>query len=175
MATVEHPALSALRPPRRMAEPSQAAFTLIELLIAMALGLVVLLTAFAGFRVTAQALTASRRIAVENNLMRLGVQLARREGDVGTALDLVYLFGSFLDAAGRQLSARNPRKRFHCFGRISIQSPVLRDKRRCGFEISVLQRYLHIRDDARCWYLSIRLLLALAGDDKECSERRNQC
>src|SRR5947209_7664141 len=85
MATVEHPALSALRPPRRMAEPSQAAFTLIELLIAMALGLVVLLTAFAGFRVTAQALTASRRIAVENNLMRLGVQLALEEADYWTA------------------------------------------------------------------------------------------
>jgi prepilin-type N-terminal cleavage/methylation domain-containing protein len=62
-------------------------FTLIELLIAMSLGMVVLLTTLAGFRVTSQAVTTARRISIENNVMRVGVQRALEEVDFWTGYD----------------------------------------------------------------------------------------
>ncbi len=63
--------------------PSHAgrAFTLIELMIAISLGMVLVLTAVSAVRVTTQAITLTRRIALENALLRTGVEQALDEVD----------------------------------------------------------------------------------------------
>ena len=59
----------------------QQAFTLIELMIAVTIGLLVVYTAMAGLRVASGALTASNRIALENSLLRVGFIEAMEEVD----------------------------------------------------------------------------------------------
>ena len=66
---------------------SAVGFTLIELMISMALGIALVYTAVAGFGVLSQAITASRRLSIENGLMRVGMQLALEEVDFWTTSD----------------------------------------------------------------------------------------
>jgi prepilin-type N-terminal cleavage/methylation domain-containing protein len=61
--------------------PRHGGFTLIEMLIAVALGALVVYTALAGFRTLSQAVTASRQLAIENALLRTGMALALEEVD----------------------------------------------------------------------------------------------
>jgi prepilin-type N-terminal cleavage/methylation domain-containing protein len=62
-------------------------FTLIELMIAVALGMVIVYTATAGFRVAAQSTAMSGRLALENSLMRAGIIEAHQQLDFWTNLD----------------------------------------------------------------------------------------
>lgn len=63
------------------------AFTLIELLIAVALGSLVVYTAIAAVRVAAGTITASQRLAIENQMLRIGVEAAVEEADFWTGSD----------------------------------------------------------------------------------------
>jgi prepilin-type N-terminal cleavage/methylation domain-containing protein len=65
----------------------RTAFTLIELLIAMSLGLVVCLTAFAAVRSAGQAVTQVNRLSSENSLMRAGISAAFVEMDFWSQYD----------------------------------------------------------------------------------------
>ena len=62
-------------------------FTLIELMISVVLGMTLVYTAMAGFRVLSQAITATRRMSVENSLIRTGMQLALDEVDFWATTD----------------------------------------------------------------------------------------
>ena len=62
--------------PRVRGPRAARAFTLIELMIAISLGIVILLTVMAGFRVASQSVATVNRLATENQLMRLGVERA---------------------------------------------------------------------------------------------------
>ena len=62
-------------------------FTLIEMMLAIALGLAVVYVAFAGFRVAAQAVTITNRMATENALMRAGCDMAHDRLDYWTDFD----------------------------------------------------------------------------------------
>ena len=64
-----------------------AAYTLIELMLAISLGMVILLTMMAGFRVASQSITTVNRLASENQLMRLGCQMAHEHLDFWTDYD----------------------------------------------------------------------------------------
>ncbi|MBA3936037.1 MAG: prepilin-type N-terminal cleavage/methylation domain-containing protein [Planctomycetes bacterium] len=66
---------------------ARGAFTLIEMMIAIALGMVILLTAAAGFRVAGQAVATANRLSTENALMRAGMVLAHEQLDFWTNLD----------------------------------------------------------------------------------------
>ena len=70
-----------------MSDPRRTAFTLIELMIAISLGLVLIYTAAAGFRVASQSITISNRLSLENELMRTGISLAHEHLDFWTNLD----------------------------------------------------------------------------------------
>ncbi len=63
-------------PPRR-----RGAFTLIELMLAMSLGMAIIATAMAGFRVASQCVTVVNRMSLENSLMRAGFSQALDEAD----------------------------------------------------------------------------------------------
>ncbi len=63
------------------------AFTLIELMIAVSIGMLVVYTAVAAVRVASGALTASQRMATENALLRIGMEAAVNEADFWTASD----------------------------------------------------------------------------------------
>ena len=65
----------------------RSAFTLIELLIALALGLVLICTAAAGLRVATQTVTVANRLALENEIMRSGFEIALDEVDLWRAYD----------------------------------------------------------------------------------------
>ena len=65
----------------------QRGFTLIELMIAITLGLAIVLVATAGFRVAAQAVTKCNRMALENALVRTAVLQACNEVDYWTFVD----------------------------------------------------------------------------------------
>lgn len=65
----------------------QRGFTLIELMIAVTLGLGIVLVATAGFRVAAQAVTKCNRMALENALVRTAVLQACNEVDYWTYVD----------------------------------------------------------------------------------------
>jgi prepilin-type N-terminal cleavage/methylation domain-containing protein len=65
-------------PHRRRA---RAAFTLIEMMIAISLGLVIVGTVLSGLRVASQAITVVNRLAQENQLMRLGCEVAHEHLD----------------------------------------------------------------------------------------------
>lgn len=64
-----------------------SAFTLIELMIAIALGMVIVYTALAGFRVASQTITTSNRLSLENSLMRSGYFEAQTQLDFWTNHD----------------------------------------------------------------------------------------
>lgn len=63
------------------------AFTLIELLIAITLGLAIVYTAAAGFRAASQSVTTSNRLALENSLLRAGYFAATQDADWWLAWD----------------------------------------------------------------------------------------
>lgn len=58
-----------------------AGFTLIEMLIALVLGMAVALVAFSGVRVASQAVTIGKRLAKSNELLAIGVHMAMEEVD----------------------------------------------------------------------------------------------
>lgn len=64
-----------------------AAFTLIEMMIAVALGSMVILVAMSGFRTAAQTVTLANRLSVENSMMRSGYFEAQVQLDYWTNLD----------------------------------------------------------------------------------------
>lgn len=71
-----------------MISPSpRRGFTLIELLIAIGLGMLVVYTALAGFRVASQSVTLANRLSLENALIRAGFQEAHHQVDFWTNLD----------------------------------------------------------------------------------------
>jgi len=63
------------------------AFTLIELLIALGLGMLIMLTAVAGLRVASQGITLGNRLSLENRLIRAGMFQAIEQGDFWTDVD----------------------------------------------------------------------------------------
>ena len=65
----------------------RAAFTLLELMIAMGLGMVLVYTAAAGFRGASQSVTLSNRLALENSLLRAGYFAAVQDADWWLAWD----------------------------------------------------------------------------------------
>ncbi len=65
----------------------RAAFTLIEAMIALALGLVLIFTAASGFRVASQAATVASRMSLENAMLRAGFQTAHEQLDFWTDID----------------------------------------------------------------------------------------
>ncbi|MBA3936046.1 MAG: hypothetical protein H0X38_01160 [Planctomycetes bacterium] len=67
--------------------PPTAAFTLIEMMIAIALGMLIILTAVAGFRTASTAVTSANRLSLENNLLRAGYWEAQNQLDFWTNLD----------------------------------------------------------------------------------------
>jgi prepilin-type N-terminal cleavage/methylation domain-containing protein len=70
-----------------MSDPRRTAFTLIEMMIAISLGLVLIYTATSGFRVASQSITIANRLSLENQLMRTGISLAHEQLDFWTNLD----------------------------------------------------------------------------------------
>ncbi len=73
-----------IRPHRRRG------FTLIELMLAMALGMVIVFTAFAGVRVAGQCYTISTKLSLENSLLRTGFMKALDELDFWNSYDDPY-------------------------------------------------------------------------------------
>lgn len=63
------------------------AFTLIELLIAITLGMLLVYTAVAGFRVASQSVSLCNRLSQENALIRAGFQEAHHQIDFWTNVD----------------------------------------------------------------------------------------
>ena len=63
------------------------AFTLVELMIALSLGLVIVYTAMSGFRVAAQSITIANRLSLENSLLRAGYFQVEDDLDFWTSLD----------------------------------------------------------------------------------------
>jgi type II secretory pathway pseudopilin PulG len=63
------------------------AFTLIELLIAITLGMLLVYTAVAGFRVASQSVSLCNRLSLENALIRAGFQEAHQQLDFWTNVD----------------------------------------------------------------------------------------
>ncbi len=63
------------------------AFTLIELLIAMALGTVIIYTAVAGFRLASSSITIANRLSLENRIIRAGMANALDQADFWTDVD----------------------------------------------------------------------------------------
>jgi hypothetical protein len=63
------------------------AFTLIEILISIALGMVILGTVYAGFRVSTQSMIACNRLSIENRLLTAGVLRAMDEVDFWQTMD----------------------------------------------------------------------------------------
>lgn len=63
------------------------AFTLIEMMIAVALGSLLIYTSFAGFRAASQTITVANRLSLENSMMRAGVLRAHDEIDFWMDLD----------------------------------------------------------------------------------------
>ncbi|MBA3683772.1 MAG: prepilin-type N-terminal cleavage/methylation domain-containing protein [Planctomycetes bacterium] len=78
---------------------SQHAFTLIEMMIAIALGLAIVYMAFAGFRAASQSVTAVNRLSIENTLLRAGYHAAHEE------LDFWRMYDDPDDATRQQLRA----------------------------------------------------------------------
>jgi type II secretory pathway pseudopilin PulG len=64
-----------------------AGFTLIELMISIALSMTLLLTCFSGLRLVSQAVTASKRLAIENQALHAGVSMALEEVDFWSLAD----------------------------------------------------------------------------------------
>lgn len=64
-----------------------SAFSLIEMMIAISLGMLLVYAAMAGFRVASQSITSANRLAMENSLLRAGFHEALNEVDLWTAYD----------------------------------------------------------------------------------------
>lgn len=62
-------------------------FTLLEMMIAVSLGIIIMLTAFAGLRTVSQAITRAKAMSLENSLLRAGMQMALEEADFWTNSD----------------------------------------------------------------------------------------
>ena len=62
-------------------------FTLIEMMLAVALGSLLVYTAMAAFRVASQTVTITNRICLENSLIRAGIHEAHNQLDFWTNLD----------------------------------------------------------------------------------------
>ncbi len=60
---------------------ARRAFTLLELMIAVSLSIMVVYTAFAAFRTVGQSVTISRKLSLENGLLRAGFMAALNELD----------------------------------------------------------------------------------------------
>jgi prepilin-type N-terminal cleavage/methylation domain-containing protein len=69
------------------ATASRHGFTLVELLISISLGLVIVYTMFAGFRVASQTVTLCNRMSIENRLLTAGTLLALDEVDCWAGMD----------------------------------------------------------------------------------------
>jgi hypothetical protein len=69
------------------APPCIAAFTLIEMMIAVALGSMIIMVAVSGFRTAAQTMTVASRLSLENSMMRAGYFEAQIQLDFWTNLD----------------------------------------------------------------------------------------
>jgi len=65
----------------------QRAFSLIELLIAMALGMIIIYTAVAGFRLTSSSISVANRLSLENRIIRAGIADALDKVDFWTDVD----------------------------------------------------------------------------------------
>jgi len=65
----------------------QRAFSLIELLIAMALGMIIIYTAVAGFRLASSSISVANRLSVENRIIRAGITDALDKVDFWTDVD----------------------------------------------------------------------------------------
>ncbi len=66
---------------------SVAAFTLIEMMIAVGLGSLVILVAMSGFRTASQTITVANRLSLENSMLRSGYFEAQVQLDFWTNLD----------------------------------------------------------------------------------------
>lgn len=66
---------------------SVAAFTLIEMMIAVGLGTMVVLVAVSGFRTASQTITVANRLSLENSILRSGYFEAQVQLDFWTNLD----------------------------------------------------------------------------------------
>jgi hypothetical protein len=64
-----------------------AAFTIIEMMIALGLGMLIVYTAVAGFRTAAQTVATANRLSLENSLLRSGYFEAQIQLDFWTNLD----------------------------------------------------------------------------------------
>ena len=73
--------------PHRPPPARRAAFTLVEVMIATALGVTIIGTAFAAFRVASQAATVANRLSLENAMLRAGFSKAEEELDFWQAYD----------------------------------------------------------------------------------------
>lgn len=62
-------------------------FTLIEMMISVALGAMVVYVAAAGLRTTAQSITTAQRLATENNILRAGMTIALHDADFWVSHD----------------------------------------------------------------------------------------
>ncbi len=69
------------------ARSPRVAFTMIELIIAMAVGMIIVATTVAGVRAASQAVAVATRLSTENALMRSGIARAHDEVDFWTASD----------------------------------------------------------------------------------------
>jgi prepilin-type N-terminal cleavage/methylation domain-containing protein len=85
--------------PTRTASGRATGFTLIEMMIAIALGLAVIYVAFAGFRVAAQSVTLVNRLGTENDILRAGLTIAMDDTDFWSSHDDPFDAGN---AQGRQ-------------------------------------------------------------------------
>lgn len=70
-----------------MSIPRQVGFTLIEMMLAIALGMLVIYTAVAGFRAASQSITTAKRLSLENSILRSGYFEAQTQLDFWTNLD----------------------------------------------------------------------------------------
>jgi hypothetical protein len=65
----------------RLARRPAAAFTLIELLIALGLSMVIIVIAVSAFRIASRAMTLATELSVENGLLRIGFQASLNDVD----------------------------------------------------------------------------------------------
>lgn len=65
----------------------QRGFTLIEMMIALTLGMLILYTAVSAFRMASQSVTIANRLSLENAVLRAGYQIAHRDLDFWTNVD----------------------------------------------------------------------------------------
>lgn len=67
---------------------ARTAFSLLEVLISLTLGLVILITVYAGFRVAVQSITIAERRALENKLLVAGTMIVLDQADTWFDLDI---------------------------------------------------------------------------------------